>query len=101
LPHACPGAAPSSPRLTLLLWLAADSLLLACVATTESRRPGAGQIVARLAGACAIVTLAAPPPLQAVLRATPVVLAAMGLVVLAHLPLRPAARCVAGTTARA
>lgn len=81
--------------LTLLLWLAADSLLLACVATTESRRPGAGQIVARLAGACAIVTLAAPPPLQAVLRATPVVLAAMGLAVLAHLALA-ASRAVRG-----
>lgn len=81
--------AQSHPALSLwlCLWLAADSLLLSRIVRDGAGRPDARTVCATLAGACCLVSIAAPPALRAALLAMPGTMVAMALALLAHLAL--------------
>lgn len=68
-----------------LLWITADALMLALVASTAGHKPAFPRIIATLAAAAALTWLNAPAPLRAALAGSPE--ASVGLigVVLAHL----------------
>ena len=68
-----------------LLWVTADALMLALLASTARHKPAFSQIIATLAVAAGLTWLNAPGPLRTALASSPVISAGLIGIVLAHL----------------